>query len=74
MTTVTEGGWKGLNTLRHYGVVDGGLFRLLKRRSPAPPGQSKEHVLNSNHVLSPFHFELSIHVYIYMQVSTTRHL
>ena len=47
MSMTSEVGWKQLNTLQHYGVVDGAAFRLMKRRSHAPPGRS-ERILNSN--------------------------
>ena len=42
---VTEGTWKQLNTLKHYNIGEGATFRLMKRSTHAPPGQS-EHLLN----------------------------
>ena len=38
-STVVEGGWKRVNTLRHYWVQDGAMFRMKSRRDFAPPGR-----------------------------------
>ena len=38
-STVVEGGWKRLNTLKHYWVQDGAVFRIKSRREFAPPGR-----------------------------------
>ena len=38
-STVMEGGWKRINTLRHYYVEDGAMFRLRPRKDHAPPGR-----------------------------------
>ena len=42
MSMETDGSWKRLNTLQHYGVVDGATFRLMKRQIHAPPGQCEQ--------------------------------
>ena len=41
-STVVEGGWKKLNTLKHYWVKEGATFRLVQRRDYAPPGRGKK--------------------------------
>ena len=46
LSTVVEGGWKKLNTLKHYWVKEGATFRLVQRRDYAPPGRGKEDRLN----------------------------
>ena len=38
-STVVEGGWKKINTLKHYWVKEGAIFRLIPRRDYAPPGR-----------------------------------
>jgi hypothetical protein len=43
-STVVEGGWKKLNTLKHYRVKEGATFRLVQRRDYAPPGRGKKDV------------------------------
>ena len=40
-STELEGDWKRINTLHHYCVEDGAVFRLMRRRSPPPPGRCK---------------------------------
>ena len=41
-STVVEGGWKKINTLKHYWVKEGAIFRLIQRRDYAPPGRGME--------------------------------
>jgi hypothetical protein len=43
-STVIEAGWKRLNTLRHYWVQDGAVFRIKSRRDFPPPGRGNETV------------------------------
>ena len=38
-STIIEGGWKRINTLRHYWVQDGAMFRIKTRRDYPPPGR-----------------------------------
>lgn len=40
-STVIEGGWKKINTLKHYWVKEGAIFKLVPRRDYAPPGRGK---------------------------------
>lgn len=40
-STVMEGGWKKINTLRHYWVKNNAIFRLRARKDHAPPGRSE---------------------------------
>ena len=40
-STVKEGEWKKINTLKHYWIKDGALFRLIPRRDYAPPGRGE---------------------------------
>ncbi len=36
-----DGVWKRINTLKHYGIRGGALFRLVRRKEHAPPGKGK---------------------------------
>ncbi|XP_064399095.1 plexin A3-like isoform X2 [Halichondria panicea] len=40
---VKEGVWKKINTLKHYGIRSGALFRIVRRKEHAPPGRAYDH-------------------------------
>ncbi len=43
-STIMDGTWKRINTLRHYGVRDGAILCVVPRKEHAPPGRSESNV------------------------------
>ena len=39
VTMEREGTWKRINTLKHYGIRNGALFRLVRRKEHPGPGK-----------------------------------